>query len=443
MKTKADVNIDTTEYDFIIAGAGLYGAVMARELTDECMKVLVIEKRDHIGGNCYTEEEDGIVVHKCGPHIFHTNDEEVWRYVNRFADFIEFRNRPLAVYKDERYPLPIDMSTFETLLGVSDPDEAKSIIRKQAEAYGLAGKEPGSLEEQAVSMVGTELYEKLIKGYSEKQWGRSCSELPASIIKRLQVSFGYADSYYPDRYQGIPAGGYTPMIERMLDGIPVVLGKDHKSILNGTEDHHGNGAVCNNTDYHANPVSQRRNSDQQYRGPKIIYTGSIDEYYGYCLGMLGYRSVRFEEEYIYGITAYQDRAVINHTDADVPYTRVTEHKYFDPGLPAFKKDFTIITREYPQDLGNKYSEHIDPLRDPEEHKSMHPVKSEKDPEPMYPVRSDADLRLYERYRKLAEEDNEYVFFGGRLGTYRYMDMDDVIASAIGDARFLCKQAKEL
>lgn len=376
--------ITSTEYDFLIIGAGLYGAVMARELMNRGKRVLVIEKRDHIAGACYTEDEEGITVHKYGPHIFHTSNEDVWNYVNRFADFREFINRPAAVYKGERYSLPFNMKTFEEMWGVSDAEDARRIILSQSGSGRGESRDAESLEEQAVSMVGTDIYEKLIKGYTEKQWGRSCSELPPSFIKRIPVRFEYNDCYYDDKYQAVPAGGYTPMVERMLDGIDVITGTD----FNDTE-----------TRTHFSSIADR-----------IIYSGSIDAYYGYRYGKLEFRSLRFEEESIEGTWYYQDRAVINYTDGDTPYTRVTEHKHFDPYSEAAGKAFTVITREYPCD--------------PDESNG-----------PFYPVADDRNKRLYKKYMDLASADGK-VHFGGRLGSFRYYDMDDVIEAALADAAML-------
>ncbi|MBR3200200.1 MAG: UDP-galactopyranose mutase [Mogibacterium sp.] len=375
-----------SKYDYLIVGAGLYGAVMARELTDHGLKVIVVEKRSHVAGNAYTVYEDGIIVHKYGPHIFHTDNEDVWQYVNRFAEFNSFINAPAAMYKDRLYTLPFNMKTFEEMWDVRDSGEARRIIQLQAGA-AETGKEPGSLEEQAISMVGTEIYRKLIKGYSEKQWGRECSSLPASIIKRLPVRFDYRDSYYDDRYQGVPRGGYTPMVEKMLKDIDVML--------------------C--TDYYDPDI--RPGLDDM--ADKVICSGMIDAYYGYCFGKLEYRSIAFEEKRIDGIRHFQDRAVINHTDMDVPYTRTTEHKYFEADPAVMEREFTVITREYPEAYDGTN-------------------------EPYYPVTDKENSEMYERYKMLAEND-ERVYFGGRLGSFRYYDMDDVIAMALEDTGMLMKQ----
>ena len=374
-------------FDYIIAGAGLYGSVMARELTDRGFRVLVAERRDHIGGNAYTEERDGIIVHRYGPHVFHTDNEEVWRYVNRFADFRSFINRPAAVYKGEIYSLPFNMKTFEKMWGVTDPGEARRIIQFQSASVCPEGTEPRSLEEQAISMVGTDIYERLVKGYSEKQWGRKCSELPAYYIKRLPLRFSYDDNYFDDKYQGIPEGGYTSMVEKMLNGIEVITGADY-----------------------LDPENRERFGKL---AAKAVFSGPIDAYYGYRYGKLEYRSVRFEEEKIEGIRLYQDRAVMNYTDSMTPYTRVTEHKHFEPDSEAALKDYTIITKEYPQ-------------------------AHTEDNEAFYPVTDDNNIRLFARYRKLADTDKS-VHFGGRLGSFRYYDMDDVIAEALSDADLLAEK----
>ena len=368
------------KYDYLIAGAGLYGAVMARELTDHGFKVLVLEKRNHIGGNCYTEDYDGICVHKYGPHIFHTDDEEVWQYVNRFARFTPFVNSPAVESGGRRYTLPVNMDTFAQLWGITEPEDAIGIIQTQARE-ALHGREARNLEEQAISMAGTDIYEKIIKGYSEKQWGRKCRELPASIIKRIDIRFDHCADYFGDKYQGIPAEGYTAMIEEMLNGIEVITGIDYDD------------------------TGIRRSADSL--AEKVIYTGSIDRYYSYCFGRLEYRSIRFEESRLDGISEYQDRAVVNNADTDVPYTRTTEHKHFDIDNKETNSKFTIITKEFPEEHNDKN-------------------------EAMYPVCDDKNLILYRKYRDMADSD-ENIHFGGRLGTYRYLDMDDVIASALADS----------
>lgn len=381
METRNPGDIDIKEYDFLIIGAGLYGAVMARELTDRGYHVLVLEKRSHIAGTCFTEEEDGITVHRYGPHIFHTGNEEVWRYVNRFADFRPFINRPVAVYKGERFPLPFNMKTFEKMWGIQDPEEARRIILSQSKTACIDSEEAANLEEQAIRMVGTDIYDSLIKGYSEKQWGRSCRELPAAFIRRLPVRFDFNDSYYDDKYQAVPKGGYTQMVAKILDGIDVITGADYND-----------------------PEIRERFGRSDV---KVICSGSIDAYYGYRYGRLEFRSLRFEEERIDGVRYYQDRAVINYTDADIPYMRVTEHKHFAADPETAPKDFTIITREYP-------------------------VAHSEENDPLYPVGDSKNIALYEKYRRLADSEG-IVHFGGRLGSFRYYDMDDVIASALKDA----------
>ena len=373
------------KYDFLIIGAGLYGAVMARELTDHGKSVLVLEKRDHVAGTCFTENVNGIIVHKYGPHIFHTDDEEVWRYVNRFATFNNFVNSPVTMSGGRCYTLPFNLDTFTQLYGITDPYEAAHLICSQA-AEALKGKEPENLEEQAISMAGTGIYETLIKGYSEKQWGRECKNLPASIIKRIRISLDHSTDYYGDRYQGIPVHGYTSMVEEMLKGIKVITGSDYES--------GHSGCVWDIAD-------------------KLIYTGPIDRYYSYCFGKLEYRSVRFKEEWLEGVGYYQDRAVVNYADRDIPYTRVTEHRHFDTEKNTLNNKLTIITKEFPEDCNSSN-------------------------EPMYPICDDRNLSLYKKYRELADSDTK-VHFGGRLGTYRYLDMDDVITTALADAQMLIKE----
>ena len=380
------IRIYPEKYDFLIIGAGLYGAVMARELTDRGRRVLVLEKRDHVAGTCFTENNNGITVHKYGPHIFHTDNEEVWRYVNRFTAFRDFVNSPVTISGGRRYTLPFNMDTFTQLYGITDPDEAAKLIRSQAEE-ALMGKVPENLEEQAISMAGTGIYETLIKGYSEKQWGRECKNLPASIIKRIRISFDHSNDYYGDRYQGIPAQGYTSMVEEILKGIKVITGFDYDAAGSS-------GCVWDIAD-------------------RLIYTGPIDRYYSYCFGRLEYRSVRFEEITFYDTGEYQDRAVVNYADHDIPYTRVTEHRYFDKGKSSRNDRLTIITKEYPEDYNARN-------------------------EPMYPICDERNLSLYKKYRELADTDPK-VHFGGRLGTYRYLDMDDVIASALADSQMLTKE----
>ena len=344
-------------YDYLIVGAGLYGAVFAREAVKKGKKVLVIDRRPNIAGNVYTEEIEGINVHKYGAHIFHTNNKKVWDYVNQFAEFNRFTNSPVANYKGELYSLPFNMYTFNKMWGVVTPEEAFAKI-----------------EEQAISLVGTDIYEKLVKGYTEKQWGRPCSELPAFIIKRLPVRFTFDNNYFNALYQGIPMGGYTKMVAGMLDGIEVKLGVDY---------------LENKAEYDA-------------MAEKVVYTGAIDAYFDFCLGTLEYRSVRFETE-VLDKPNFQGNAAVNYTDAETPWTRIIEHKWFEFGT----QPKTVISREY---------------------------SSEWKPgdEPYYPVNDEKNGAMYEEYRKLAEKENK-VIFGGRLGEYKYYDMDKVIESALNMA----------
>ena len=368
-------------YDYLIVGAGLYGAVMARELTDAGKKVLVAERRPHIAGNAYTEQVEGINVHKYGAHIFHTNNPDVWKYVSRFADFNRFTNSPVANYKGKLYSLPFNMYTFHSMWGVVTPQETEAKI---AEQRGEISGTPRNLEEQAISLVGRDIYEKLIKGYTEKQWGRPCDQLPAFIIRRLPVRLTFDNNYFNALYQGIPTGGYTRLAERMLEGVEVRL----------------------NCDY----LKNREELDAAAK--RVIYTGPIDAYYGFRLGTLQYRSVRFETELL-DQPNFQGNAVVNYTDAETPWTRIIEHKWFefgirsDTGEPAEK---TVISREF---------------------------SSEWKPgdEPYYPVNDEANTALYNRYAELASQEKN-VIMGGRLGSYRYYDMDQVIAEALRKAEEL-------
>lgn len=364
-------------YDYLIVGTGLFGAVFAHEMHSAGKQCLCIDKREHIGGNIYTENVKGIRVHKYGAHIFHTSDTKVWEYINRFASFNRFVNSPMAVYRDEIYNLPFNMNTFSKMWGIKTPGEAKAIIEAQkAEAAAGIG-EPENLEQQALSLVGRDVYEKLVKGYTEKQWGRSCTELPAFIIRRLPVRFVYDNNYFSDRYQGIPEGGYTPIIEKLLDGIPVRLGVTYSEFLK------------------ENALSE---APDTFR--KVLYTGAIDEYFSYCLGELQYRSLRFEEELLEGCEDFQGNAVVNYTEREIPYTRIIEHKHFEFGT----QPDTVITREYPADW-------------------------KRGDEPYYPVNDERNGALYQKYEALAKQE-ENVLFGGRLGQYRYYDMDKVIAEAL-------------
>lgn len=374
------------KYDYLIVGAGLYGAVAAHELKKNGMECLVIDKRKVIGGNIYTEKIDGINVHKYGAHIFHTSDKKIWDYVNQFAEFNNFVNSPVARYHDELYNLPFNMNTFSKLWGVSTPKEAAAKIKEQIDAEGITG-EPKNLEEQALRLVGRDVYEKLVKEYTEKQWGRDCKELPAFIIKRLPVRFTFDNNYFNDRYQGIPIGGYTAMIEEMLEGIDVKLDTDYFKLraLHADKPENSEGTV----DYGCGIAD------------KVVYTGMIDEFFDYRLGELEYRSLRFETEKLEEEN-YQGVAVVNYTSHEVDFTRIIEHKHFEFG----KQPTTIITREYPKAW-------------------------EKGDEPYYPVNNDINNKLYAEYKQLADA-TENVFFGGRLGQYKYYDMDKVIAAALED-----------
>lgn len=362
-----------TMYDYLIVGAGLYGAVFARELTARGKKCLVIDRRNHIAGNIYTENVSGINVHKYGAHIFHTSDKEVWDYVNQFTEFNNYINSPIAVYKDELYNLPFNMNTFSKMWGVRTPIEAKAKIAEQVATLNIS--EPRNLEEQALSLVGTDVYTKLVKGYTEKQWGRDCKDLPAFIIKRLPCRFVYDNNYFNDRYQGIPIGGYTAMVQKMLDGVELRLNTDYFDLI------------------------QREPNIAE----KVVYTGCIDEFFGYKLGVLNYRSVRFETEEL-PIENFQGNAVVNYTEREVPYTRIIEHKHFEFG----KQPTTVISREY---------------------------SAEWKPgmEPYYPVNDEENTTLYAKYKKLADTQDR-IIFGGRLGQYRYYDMDKVIRAALNDIR---------
>lgn len=360
------------KYDYLIVGAGLFGSVFAREKKDAGKSVLVIDRRDTVAGNLYTEKLEGINVHRYGAHIFHTDNDEVWNYVNRFAEFNRFTNSPVANYNGELYSLPFNMYTFNRMWGVNTPAEAMAKIAEQRSAAGIEG-EPKNLEEQAISLVGKDIYEKLVKGYTEKQWGRPCDELPAFIIKRLPVRFTFDNNYFNSKYQGIPKGGYTGMIQNMLQGIEVHLGEEY--------------------------VPGRYDAD------KIIYTGAVDEYFGYRLGALQYRSVRFETETL-DTPNFQGNAVVNYTDAQTPYTRILEHKWFEFGLDDEGREVpkTVISREY---------------------------SSEWKPgaEPYYPVNDEKNNALYAEYENLAAKEQN-VYFGGRLGKYKYYDMHIIVEEAL-------------
>lgn len=358
-------------YDYLIVGAGLYGAVFARELTRQGKTCLVIDRRNHIAGNVYTESVSGINVHKYGAHIFHTSSRKVWDYVNQFAEFNHYINSPIAIYKDELYNLPFNMNTFSKMWGIRTPGEARAKIAEQVAGLGIT--DPRNLEEQALSLVGTDVYTKLVKDYTEKQWGRDCKELPAFIIKRLPCRFTYDNNYFNDRYQGIPIGGYTAMVEKMLEGVEVRLDTDYFDLIR----------------------------EQPQIARKIVYTGCIDEFFGYRLGALKYRSVRFETEEL-PMENYQGNAVVNYTSWDQPFTRIIEHKHFEFG----RQPTTVISREYPAEW-------------------------KPGMEPYYPVNDEENTALYARYQALANGQDK-VIFGGRLGKYQYYDMDKVIQAAMED-----------
>ncbi len=357
------------KYDYLIVGAGLFGSVFAHEMTVRGKRCLVIDKRNHIGGNIYTYECEEINVHKYGAHIFHTSDKEVWEYVNSFADFNNYINSPVAVYEDELYNLPFNMNTFSKMWNIKTPSEAKEIIASQIKELGIT--EPKNLEEQALSLVGVDVYEKLVKGYTEKQWGRPCNELPAFIIKRLPLRFTYNNNYFNDRYQGIPIGGYTRIVEKLLEGVEVLLNTDYRDFIKD------------------NPDAAER----------ILFTGMIDEYYDYQFGHLEYRTVRFETETLQ-VDNYQGNAVVNYTHRDVPWTRIIEHKHFEFGT----QPSTVISKEYS-------------------------VEWQPGMEPYYPVNDDKNTELFNRYLELANGEDK-VIFGGRLGNYKYYDMDKVIKEAL-------------
>lgn len=356
-------------YDYLIVGAGLFGSVFAYEAKKKGKKCLVIDKRDHIAGNIYCESIEGINVHKYGAHIFHTSNKEVWEYINHFTDFNHYINSPIAVYKGELYNLPFNMNTFSKMWGIKTPQEAKEIISKQISELKI--ENPKNLEEQALSLAGTDVYEKLIKGYTEKQWGRSCTELPAFIIKRLPFRFIYDNNYFNDCYQGIPKGGYNGIVEKMLEGVEVKTNTDYFEFI-------------------------KTNADI---AEKTLFTGMIDEYFDYKLGALEYRSVRFETE-VLAMENYQGNAVVNYTEKEVPYTRIIEHKHFEFG----KQDKTVISKEYSAEWSVGM-------------------------EPYYPVNNNQNNDLFFRYKLMAEKETN-VIFGGRLGNYKYYDMDKVIEAAL-------------
>ena len=356
-------------YDYLIVGAGLFGSIFAYEAKKRGKNCLVIDKRPHIGGNIYTKEVEGINVHEYGAHIFHTSNHEVWKYIQQFATFNRYTNSPIARYRDEIYNMPFNMNTFNKLWGVITPEQAKKKIEQQIKESGII--EPKNLEEQAISLVGRDIYEKLVKGYTQKQWGRRCDELPSFIIKRLPVRFTYDNNYFNDLYQGIPIGGYTPIIEKMLEGIDIRLNCDYFSKRKELE------TIAN----------------------KIVFTGMIDQYYDYCFGELEYRSLRFETE-ILESENYQGNAVVNYNEYEIPYSRIIEHKHFEYG----KQEKTVITRVYPATwkIGD---------------------------EPYYPMNDEKNNCLYEKYKALADKENK-VIFGGRLGMYKYYDMHHIISEAL-------------
>lgn len=361
------------KYDYLVVGAGLFGAVFAHEATKHGKKCLVIDKRDHVGGNIYTYQEENINVHKYGAHIFHTSDKEVWDYMNQFCEFNNYINSPVANYKGELYNLPFNMNTFSKMWGIRTPDEAKAIIEKQKSELNIT--EPKNLEEQALTLVGTDVYEKLIKGYTQKQWGRPCNELPSFIIKRLPLRFIYDNNYFNDRYQGIPIGGYTAIIEKMLEGSDVLTSTEYFDFI-------------------------KKNPDVS---PKIVYTGEIDKFYNYEFGPLEYRAVRFETE-VLDTENYQGVAVMNYTDAETPYTRIIEHKHFEKS----QSPKTIISREYSSEwkVGD---------------------------DPYYPINNDKNNEVYNKYYERSKQDKN-IIFGGRLGTYKYYDMDKVVRVALEAAK---------
>lgn len=363
------------KYHWLIVGTGLFGSVFAHEMNRRGRACLLIDQRKNIGGNIYTCEEKGIQVHKYGAHIFHTSNRHIWEYMNQFAEFNNYINSPVAIWRDELYNLPFNMNTFSKMWGIRTPREAMDIIEEQRRDCFV--EEPQNLEEQALSLVGRDVYEKLVKGYTEKQWGRDCRELPAFIIKRLPVRFTYDNNYFTDRYQGIPVGGYTRIVEKLIGDMPVRLGISYRDFL-----------------------AENAARKQPDTFERVLYTGMIDEYFDYRLGELQYRTLRFEEEILEGCANYQGNAVVNYTEREVPYTRIIEHKHFEFGT----QPDTVITREYP-------------------------AAWKKGDEPYYPVNDERNTRLFARYQELAKEEKNVVF-GGRLGQYRYYDMDKVIEAAL-------------
>lgn len=369
------------DYDYLVVGAGLFGAMFASQMKKRGKRCLVIDKRGHVGGNIYTEEVRGIHVHKYGAHIFHTSDKKIWNYVNGLAEFNNYINSPVAVYKNELYNLPFNMNTFARMWNIKTPREAEERIRSQIADLGITN--PANLEEQALSLVGTDIYEKLVKGYTEKQWGRDCRELPAFIIRRLPVRFTFDNNYFKDPYQGIPKGGYTRMVAKLLDGIEVRLGTAFEDFVKKDD----------KTDKYVT-------NDCKHMFRKVLYTGMIDAFFGYCEGALEYRSLEFQTELLEGEENYQGNAVVNYTEREVPFTRIIEHKHFEFGT----QPDTVITREYPREW-------------------------KRGDEPYYPVNDGKNAALYQKYVRLASAQKN-VLFGGRLGQYQYYDMDKVIAAAL-------------
>lgn len=369
----SDLNSTDSKYDYLVVGSGLSGAVFANEANKKGKKCLVIEKRNHIAGNIYTENIEGINVHKYGAHIFHTSNREVWNYINQFAEFNNFVNSPVAVYQDELYNLPFNMNTFSKMWNIKTPEQAKHIIESQVKESKI--ESPKNLEEQAISLVGRDIYQKLIKGYTEKQWGRDCKDLPAFIIRRLPVRFTYNNNYFNDKYQGIPVGGYTQIVEKMLKNSDVLLNTDYFDFIKSHPD------IADN----------------------IVYTGEIDKYYNYCYGKLDYRSLDFETE-VLDTENYQGNAVVNYTERKIPYTRIIEHKHFEFG----NQPKTVVTKEYP-------------------------AKYDGSNEPYYSVNDSKNTELYKKYKDLADKE-ENVFFIGRLGQYKYFDMDKVIENTLDISR---------
>ncbi len=370
-------------FDYLVVGAGLFGSVFSHEMKKAGRTCLVIDRRKTVAGNIYTSEVRGIHVHEYGAHIFHTSNRKIWEYINQFAEFNHFVNSPMAIYRDEIYNLPFNMNTFSKLWGIRTPEEAKARIREQIEELQI--DEPGNLEEQALSLAGRDVYEKLIKGYTQKQWGRPCTELPAFIIKRVPLRFTYDNNYFTDRYQGIPIGGYTAIIEKLLSGIEVRLNTDYR-------------------DFCEQQRKAKENGDAFPSYDKVLYTGMIDEYFDHCLGNLEYRSLRFEKEDMPEVDNYQGNAVINYTEREIPYTRIIEHKHFEFG----QGEGTVITREYPA--------------------AWKPGQ-----EPYYPINDEQNNKLFAGYQELAAKERN-VLFGGRLGQYRYYDMDKVVEAALDMAK---------